>query len=97
MAGGPIIDSMGFPVGGGKPSQEQLQAMQAQQAVQLRMNMYASLIPVVAAKLLERDTLEDDMLADEDDRPLAKRIADESNEITLAALKVFPGLTFPNG
>jgi hypothetical protein len=90
---GQIFDAMGIPVGGRQPTREEIQAVQQQEAFKLRMSAYLSLLPVVAARLLDRQTQEDDFLH-HDDRPTETRIAEEADRITRAALRVFPGITF---
>lgn len=62
------------------PTPAEIAAAQNQAVAQLRTNLYLGLIPVVAAKLLERD--ESWM-----ERDIGEDVAVKANQITLAAMR----------
>jgi hypothetical protein len=71
----------GVPLIGQQPTGEQI-------AMATYRNVYLSLIPIVAAKLMDRDVLKDPLMPDVDsDTDMPDRIARDAEKIAIAVMR----------
>lgn len=75
----PLVGSNGQP----HLTPGQIQAMQQQQAHQLRMQLYLNLVPICAAKLIERS----DSYASEQNQGIHDQAALEAEKFAFAAMR----------